>query len=227
MSDQSQGPGWWRATDGRWYPPETHPYYESQPPPEQREGWWLARDGYWYPLEVHPDYMPAEVEPAVAVRPDATVTPPGALDNGRADPRASARRPRAWHERTGGRIAVGVTGVFVVLAIVGILTDEDEEPATRVRSNLVQTTVSAVAERTTTLATTTTTSSTTIPTTTTVAATTATTAASSPAATIRVEQQGVSQGSFCSPPGARGVTSAGTAMECRSEGGDQARWRAA
>lgn len=21
MSDQSLGPGWWRATDGRWYPP--------------------------------------------------------------------------------------------------------------------------------------------------------------------------------------------------------------
>jgi len=21
MSDQSQGPGWWQATDGKWYPP--------------------------------------------------------------------------------------------------------------------------------------------------------------------------------------------------------------
>ena len=25
MSDTSQGPGWWLASDGRWYPPETHP----------------------------------------------------------------------------------------------------------------------------------------------------------------------------------------------------------
>ncbi len=25
MSDVSQGPGWWRASDGRWYPPEMHP----------------------------------------------------------------------------------------------------------------------------------------------------------------------------------------------------------
>ena len=25
MSETSQGPGWWVATDGRWYPPETHP----------------------------------------------------------------------------------------------------------------------------------------------------------------------------------------------------------
>lgn len=141
MSDQSQGPGWWRATDGRWYPPETHPYYGSQPPPEQRDGWWLARDGYWYPLELHPDCMPAEVEPTVAVH---------------EAPRASIRRRTAWHERTRGRVAFGVTGVFVLAAMVGTLADDIEEPATRVRSNLVQTTVPAVVQETTTLATTTT-----------------------------------------------------------------------
>ncbi len=27
MSDTSQGPGWWIASDGKWYPPETHPSY--------------------------------------------------------------------------------------------------------------------------------------------------------------------------------------------------------
>lgn len=27
MSDISQGEGWWRASDGKWYPPETHPDY--------------------------------------------------------------------------------------------------------------------------------------------------------------------------------------------------------
>ena len=38
MSDVSQGPGWWIASDGKWYPPELHPDYraaaeaaESQP----------------------------------------------------------------------------------------------------------------------------------------------------------------------------------------------------
>ena len=25
MADTSQGPAWWRASDGRWYPPESHP----------------------------------------------------------------------------------------------------------------------------------------------------------------------------------------------------------
>jgi hypothetical protein len=31
MSDASQGPGWWLASDGKWYPPETAP--QATPPP--------------------------------------------------------------------------------------------------------------------------------------------------------------------------------------------------
>ena len=33
MSDVSQGPGWWVASDGKWYPPELHPNFASAPPP--------------------------------------------------------------------------------------------------------------------------------------------------------------------------------------------------
>jgi hypothetical protein len=33
MSEMSQGPGWWLASDGRWYPPEQHPGYVPTPPP--------------------------------------------------------------------------------------------------------------------------------------------------------------------------------------------------
>ena len=32
MSEVRQGAGWWQATDGRWYPPETHPEYRAPPP---------------------------------------------------------------------------------------------------------------------------------------------------------------------------------------------------
>jgi hypothetical protein len=32
VSATSQGPGWWLASDGRWYPPETHPLYQPAPP---------------------------------------------------------------------------------------------------------------------------------------------------------------------------------------------------
>ncbi len=30
MSDTSQGHGWWQASDGKWYAPETHPNYRAQ-----------------------------------------------------------------------------------------------------------------------------------------------------------------------------------------------------
>lgn len=33
MSDQSQGPGWWLASDGKWYPPETAPGAVQPPAP--------------------------------------------------------------------------------------------------------------------------------------------------------------------------------------------------
>jgi len=33
MSDTSQGPGWWLASDGKWYPPETAPLPPPLPPP--------------------------------------------------------------------------------------------------------------------------------------------------------------------------------------------------
>ena len=33
MSDVSNGPGWWQASDGKWYPPEQQPNYEAAAPP--------------------------------------------------------------------------------------------------------------------------------------------------------------------------------------------------
>ena len=40
MSDTSQGPGWWQASDGKWYPPEQAPGY---PRPRRRAGRWRPR----------------------------------------------------------------------------------------------------------------------------------------------------------------------------------------
>lgn len=53
VSDQSQGPGWWQATDGKWYPPRweydlAHGYMQAKPHLEDiydvisamgRQGW--------------------------------------------------------------------------------------------------------------------------------------------------------------------------------------------
>jgi hypothetical protein len=36
MSDISQGPGWWQASDRKWYPPERHSDYVAPPPPPPR-----------------------------------------------------------------------------------------------------------------------------------------------------------------------------------------------
>lgn len=34
MNNAPQGPGWWQASDGNWYPPEQHPNYAAPPPPQ-------------------------------------------------------------------------------------------------------------------------------------------------------------------------------------------------
>jgi hypothetical protein len=41
MSDAWQGPGWWMASDGKWYPPELHPYI-PWPAPAPAPGPWPA-----------------------------------------------------------------------------------------------------------------------------------------------------------------------------------------
>ncbi len=38
MSDSSQGPGWWMASDGKWYPPETAPDAQGTAPAQADAG---------------------------------------------------------------------------------------------------------------------------------------------------------------------------------------------
>ncbi len=33
MSEKPEGPGWWIASDGNWYPPELHPSVREEPKP--------------------------------------------------------------------------------------------------------------------------------------------------------------------------------------------------
>lgn len=42
MSDASQGPGWWQASDGKWYPPQNPP---PPPQPAKKEKTGLLDDG--------------------------------------------------------------------------------------------------------------------------------------------------------------------------------------
>jgi|NGEPerStandDraft_6_1074524.scaffolds.fasta_scaffold20788_2 hypothetical protein len=71
MSDTSQGPGWWEASDERWYPPEddlivSPGWHQGElgewlPPTGSgggAPGWWVSVNGDWYPPERHPTPNP-------------------------------------------------------------------------------------------------------------------------------------------------------------------------
>lgn len=113
MSDTSQGPGWWIASDGRWYPPAAE---QSAPPPSvdppspsggpPSPGWWLASDGNWYPPAgsvTEPATDPADHPPSPSPSP-APAAEPG---------RAVNLVP----------ILIGIGVVFVlIVAAVGVVT---------------------------------------------------------------------------------------------------------
>ncbi len=53
MSDMSQGPGWWIASDGKWYPPHLHPSVRVPEPPDAGGGPLTVVTG---PSSVYPDH---------------------------------------------------------------------------------------------------------------------------------------------------------------------------
>ena len=55
MSQQPQGPGWWQASDGKWYPPEQAPGYQAPSWPDPASS-----------LQMHLDVM---VDDMAAARP--------------------------------------------------------------------------------------------------------------------------------------------------------------
>lgn len=90
MSDSSQGPGWWLASDGKWYPPNDggeapgpdwwlasdgkwYPPVRSERP---GPGWWLASDGKWYAPESRPNATTKAPVAAPPPTPAVTAAPP-------------------------------------------------------------------------------------------------------------------------------------------------------
>ena len=47
MSNASQGPGWWQASDGKWYAPEQAPATISAPPPPEKVKKFYTRVWFW------------------------------------------------------------------------------------------------------------------------------------------------------------------------------------
>lgn len=75
MSQAQVGPGWWRASDGLWYPPDTHPAYlgPAAPPSSDRgpdphrypagpdhpggSQFWPGQQSWWQPVAAKTDGM--------------------------------------------------------------------------------------------------------------------------------------------------------------------------
>lgn len=102
MSEVSQGPGWWLASDGRWYPPEQHPDHQpiATPPPEPPAA------------PVAPVGSAGAGWSVPADRP----TPPGGLPP--AGGGSSPGRPRGGPSGGGGAGKLVVVALAVVLALV-------------------------------------------------------------------------------------------------------------
>jgi hypothetical protein len=77
MNHVRREPGWWMATDGKWYRPEQHPDYGQRSDTNGTSpgpGWWMASDERWYPPEQHPDYVAPSPTPTLTTT--ATAVPP-------------------------------------------------------------------------------------------------------------------------------------------------------
>ena len=47
MSDKPEGPGWWIASDGKWYPPELHPSVRDDSPRTAEQGNGTSQPPRW------------------------------------------------------------------------------------------------------------------------------------------------------------------------------------
>jgi hypothetical protein len=94
MTDRSQGPGWWIASDGKWYPPHLHPAYSSVPSTGEPTRW-PASDGWQHPAERHTDHELVTPKAASDVSPlanDAGLTMPRGQTTGWRETPTGARQ---------------------------------------------------------------------------------------------------------------------------------------
>ena len=114
MSDVSGGPGWWLASDDKWYPPDLQP--APLPSMAPSPGWWAASDGKWYPPEQHPDYRPS---PSPSPSPSPCHRPSAALPSPSLDPAEPAQpaRPRVVKKKPAWPWAVAAAVVVVIIIV--------------------------------------------------------------------------------------------------------------
>jgi hypothetical protein len=105
VSETSQGHGWWKASDGLFYPPETHPDYVPPPPP---------RGASYRPPPAAP--VPPPMSPPSTTAPTENAPPPTGV-------------PAPGPDR---RVAIAFVGLAVVVlaagvvAAIGLLASSDD-----------------------------------------------------------------------------------------------------
>jgi hypothetical protein len=129
MSDVSQGPGWWIASDGQWYPPELHPdaramaeVAASSAPSEQTTTSW-AGAGSWEPSGVEGRENGVGVVPHWATPPGEALESPPVISNSATtvalpSTHPVTARPRREHH---SRAPVLAVVIVVVLVVAGVL----------------------------------------------------------------------------------------------------------
>ena len=106
MSDTAQGSGWWQASDGKWYPPESHPSYQSMPSPP-------------------PPPPPPGSGPVLTQQAPAMVAPSYVQYSAPA-PTSPARPKKPWWRRWW---AIGIGVLIAVVVIVNIASPQEDDQA--------------------------------------------------------------------------------------------------
>jgi hypothetical protein len=133
MSDSSQGEGWWMASDGKWYPPESHPAYVHQRPSSPTEKSVPTASPYEPPADPIPPVTAAHATPSARVKRGPSlpaiigiIVGFGAAFAASGDFRSSPPNgDKSWHfyDWDGGWLMADLVGPFVVTGgLVWLLT---------------------------------------------------------------------------------------------------------
>jgi hypothetical protein len=123
VSDVPQGPGWWRASNGLYYPPEARPGSRPEPTPEGAEAPTDELASMPSPPDEQPD--PTTVEPLEPTAPDGGI---GGWDDTEAwgdDDGDRDGRSRGWV--IPALIVVAVVAVAAAIGLWLLLGDEDDD----------------------------------------------------------------------------------------------------
>lgn len=165
MSDASHGAGWWLASDGKWYPPETHPQAEpvqATPPsadpavpvqPSDLESFPGGLPSAWVAPEpvTPPQTLPVYVPPGpsapplpqvVAAAPFTTPTQPSPA------PEIFGAAPPAKRRRIPPFVAWTLAGIFFVTSVVlGIAAVHENNVANQWHQDYTKATLQLAAAR--------------------------------------------------------------------------------